>query len=392
MIMLPSDALTVRKVETEADFKVFFEFPWTIYKDDGNWVPPLLSIRRALLDKKKNPAWEYLAGDYFIAWRGGQAVGTIAAFINPRHNETWDEQIGWFGCFECVNEQSVADALLNTAAEWVRAAGPYTAMRGPATFTCNDEQWGLLIENFSRPVLLMPYNPSYYPALIDNAVVKLSKVMDVESYWCDSREFLTINSEPLERYRRIANRAIERYGITFRKPDPKKLREELNLLRSVYEKAWEKNWGNVVPTDHEMDHLFADLKDYFDPELAIFVYVKGELAGFLLALPDMNEVVSRAHPQPSEPEILTLLKALWHWKIRPKMTMQRTLLFGVMPDYRRMGVDVVCFLKYFDQSVNGPYPIIDAGWILETNQGMRSLLNEVHAKLYKKYRIYQAAL
>lgn len=390
--MLPPNAFTVRKVETEADFKVLFEFPWMIYKDDPNWVPPLLSIRRNLLDKHKNPAWEYLQGDYFIAWHGAQPVGTIAAFINPRHNQTWEEQIGWFGCFECINDQNVANALLQTAADWIRAAGSYTAMRGPATFTCNDEQWGLLIENFSRPVLLMPYNPTYYPTLLDNATVKLSKVMDLESYKSDAREFLTVNRAPLDRYRRVANRAIERYEITTRKPDPKRLKEELALLRMIYEKAWEKNWGNVPPTDHEMDHLFTDLKDYFDPELAIFVYVKDQIAGFLFALPDMNEVLWRAHARPGEPELLTLLKALWHWKIRPKMTRQRTLLFGVIPEFRGKGVDVVCFVKYFDQTITSAYPLLDAGWILETNQPMRSLLSQTNAQVYKKYRIYQAAL
>ena len=106
-------ALTVRKVESDSDFKAFFEFPWTIYKDDPNWVPPLLSIRKKLLDRKKNPSWEYLTGDYFVAWRGSEPVGTITAFINHRHNETWQEKIGWFGLFETYDDPEISQALLD---------------------------------------------------------------------------------------------------------------------------------------------------------------------------------------------------------------------------------------------------------------------------------------
>lgn len=382
---------TIRRVETSADLKVFAELPWTLYRDDPQWVPPLLSTRRKLFDKTKNPSWEYLRGEYFMAWRGAEPVGSVAAFINPRHNETWNEQIGWFGGFECINDQVVATALLRTAADWVRLAGAYTAMRGPATFTCNDEQWGMLIRGFTRPVLLMPYNPPYYQALLENADVGLHKVMDVVSYFC-TPEMVFKDPTTYERYKRVVERTVQRYEITFRQPDPKKLRDELNILRDVYVKAWEKNWGNVPPTEHELDHLFQDLSQFFEPELALFVYVKGQVAGFMFGLPDFNQVLHLAYPRPSEPEPLTLVKALWHWKLRPKITASRILLFGVNPEFRRMGVDAVCFLKYFDIIMRGKYPQLDAGWILETNDGMRKLAEGVGADMYKQYRLYEAAL
>jgi hypothetical protein len=384
--------ITIRQVTTPAEQKVFVEFPWTLYKDDPNWVPPLLSSRQKLMDKAKNPGWEYLTGDYFIAWRGAEPVGTVAAYINPRHNDTWNEQIGWFGAFECIHDQEVATALLRTAAGWVRAKGGYTAMRGPVTFTCNDDGWGLLIENFARPVLLMPYNPPYYQTLIENAGVGLGKAMDLVSYYCDPQTVLDNPNAPYARYKRLVEQLMKRNQITVRQPDPKRLREELDLLREIYVKAWEKNWGNVPPTDHEMDQLFADLKQFFEPDLAQFVYVKGQIAGFFLGLPDFYEVLALARPHPRTPELWTLLKALWHWKVRPKMRRSRVLLFGILPEYRRMGADAVCFLQYFDQVVRGRYPILDAGWILETNEGMKKLAEGVGATIYKRYRIYEAAL
>ncbi|MFN8420472.1 MAG: hypothetical protein U0528_14710 [Anaerolineae bacterium] len=385
-------AVTVRKVESASELKTFVEFPWTIYKDDPNWVPPLVSQWRTLFDKEKNPSWEYLQGDYFIAWQGSQPVGTVAGFINPRHNQTWDENVGWFGAFECINDQEVANALLNTAADYVRTRANSSILRGPATFTCNDQQWGLLIDNFSEPVLLMPYNRPYYQQLIENSGLGLNKVMDLFSFFCDARRIPIDHAEVLGRYKRVTQRSMERHQITLRKPVASKLKQELALLRDVYEQAWERNWGNVPPTDHEMDHLFTDLKDYFDPELAVFAYVKGELAGFFFSLPDMNEVLKRADPNPSTPELITLLRALWHWKIRPVMTRQRCLLLGVKPQYRGLGVDVAMFLNYFDQSTNSSYPLIDAGWVLETNEALIKLLTGVSAQAYKKYRIYQTAL
>ncbi len=381
------DAVVVRKVENSADLKTFTEFPWTVYKGDPNWVPDLLSMRRKLLDKKKNPSWEYLAGDYFVAWRGERPVGTIAAFINHRHNECWNEKIGWFGLFECFNDQEVATALLSTAADWVKAAGPYTAVRGPAQFTCNDP-WGILVENFSRPVLLMPYNHPYYQTLIENSGPGYAKIMDLYS-WYTNPEMIQAN---LQKLVRVTEKAKKRNKITVRKPDPKRLKEELQLLREIYEVGWEKNWGNVPPTQREMDALFTDLKDYFDPNLARFGEVEGKPVGFMLALPDMNEVLQRAYPRPGEPEIWTMLKALWHWKIRPKIKGQRILLLGIKPEYRRMGVDAAMNLDFVMEGLRYKYWDTDAGWILETNQPMNQFMITFQGKLYKRYRLYQKPL
>jgi hypothetical protein len=173
-----STPVTIRKVENKQDFKAFFEFPWTIHKDNPNWVPPLKSIRRETLDKKKNPAWEYLEGDYYAAWRGDQIVGTIAAFVNYRHNEYHGEHVSWFGFFESINDPDVATALLNTAIEWGKSRA-YDAIRGPQSFTTHEE-CGLLIDGFERPVMLMSYNPPYYQDLIENHT-DFKKVMDTHS-------------------------------------------------------------------------------------------------------------------------------------------------------------------------------------------------------------------
>lgn len=382
--------VSVRKVENNRDFKVFLEFPWTVYKGDPNWVPPLVSQRRHTLDKSKSPAWEYLVGDYFIAWRAERPVGTIAAFINKRHNEYWGENLGWFGFFECFNDPDAARALLATAAEHVRGMGA-EAIRGPANFTLNDE-CALLIENFEPPLILMPYNHPYYQGLIENSGLGYDKVMDVVSVYTDPKYYTDDQGNFPEKLLRVVGKVKQRNKLSTRRANSTRLKDDLALLRQVYQKAWQKNWGFVPPTDREMDVLFQNLRQYYDTRLGRFGLVDGEIAGFMMGLPDMNQVLHRAYPRPGEPELWTLLKALWHWKFRPKINRQRILLFGVNPEYRTSGVDAAIMLDYLDDSHHSPFQRIDAGWVLETNLPALSLMKPFGAFIYKRYRFYQKAL
>jgi len=357
-----TDTLTIRKVESKRDFKAFFEFPWAVYKDNPHWVPPLLSQRHHLLDKKKNPSWDYLEGDYYVAWRGERPVGTIAAFINHRHNEYWEEKIGWFGFFEVFEDVEAASALLQTALDYAKAKG-MSAVRGPANFTLNDE-CGLLIDGFVQPLVLMPYNHPYYQRLIEGE--GFEKIQDTISVWTDPSRYLDEQGNPPAKVIRVVQKVAERKGITTRAAVMKKLKAELELLRQIYEKAWEKNWGFVPPTLREMDALFKSLKDFYHPALGWFGLVDGKEVGFMMGLPDMNQVLKHAYPHPRTPEIITLLKAFWHWKIRSKITRQRILLFGINAEFRSMGVDAAIFLAYVLAAMKS-IPNIDAGWVLEDN-------------------------
>ncbi len=398
-----TEQLTVRKVADDLNFgsgdmKVFFEFPWAVYKNDPNWVPPLLSARRKLLDRKKNPTWEYLEGEYYIAWRGDKPVGIIAAVINSRHNEVWQEKIGWFGFFECFDDQEAATALFKAASEYAIKKG-MTTLRGPANFTLNDE-CGLLIEGFTRPAILMPYNPPYYQRLIEESGLAFAKVMDLESWYSNPELLAGEDRKGLpEKLVRVAEMTKAKRKITVRKSDLGSLKEDLKALREVFIAAWQKNWGAVPPTDHEMDHLFTDLKDYYDPEIARFAEVDGKIVSFVLGLPDMNEVLLKAYPRPGEPEMITLVKALWFWKIKPALTGkpgikgQRVLLFGVRPEYQSMGVDAVINLDLFQGFLNTKkYWDTDCGWFLETNQPMLALARTMRAVPYKRYRFFQRPL
>src|ERR1041385_1086255 len=198
--------IRIQPVSSGTDVKQFIKFSWRIYQNDPSWVPPLLMDRRKLMDRKKNPFYKHAEAEFFLAKRDGEIVGRIGAIINHNHNEEHKENIGFFGFFECVNDQTVAEALFHTAREWLKSHG-VTAMRGPASPSVNDE-YGLLIEGFDKPpVVLMPYNPPYYASLIEKAGLK--KVKDLYAYHvCKENVF----SEKLVR---VSEMVRKREGLSF---------------------------------------------------------------------------------------------------------------------------------------------------------------------------------
>lgn len=375
----------VRQVSTPAAFRAFFRFPWVLYRENPHWVPMLLSMRRELLDQQNNPSWQYMEGDYFAAWRGDQIVGTIAAYINHRHNDFQDERIGWFGAFEVYDDAEAARALLDTAAAWVREKG-YPAMRGPQTFTTHEE-CGLLIDGFERPVLLMPYNPPYYQRLIENAG-GFHKVMDTHSYHLTKEHAQEVFADG--RMKRLAEAAMKRHNITVRQIDPRNLKGDFQLFKDLYNAGWVKNWGFVPMTPAELDALVESLGMFFDPKLAFFGEINGDPAGFVMAVPDFNQVLKAANPRPGVPEIYTLLRALWFWKVRRVIDWVRVPLIGIKPEYRQTGVDAAMYYHLIEAIMASDWiRHSDGGWALETNDLIISIAKRFGYEQYRTYRYYE---
>lgn len=375
----------IRPIQTKAEFNAFFDFPWVLYKDDEHWVPPLLSMRRQLLDKAKHPAWKYMEGEFFGAWRGDELVGTIVGFINHAHNDYHNENIGFFGMFETINDREVAEGLLDVATEWVRAQG-VDAIRGPANLTTNEE-CGLLIKNFTAPMVMMPYNPPYYQELIEST--DFEKVMDLHSMYFDRP--LIEEHGALERLEKIVNRATKRSNITIRNFNMKKKKEEFLKFRDIYNDAWEANWGFFPMNEEELDALVADLGMLVEPELAFFAEIDGEPVGFALSIPNFNEALAKAYPRSGVPELWTLAQVGWHWKVRKIIKGARMPLMGVKKKHRNKGVDLAFFLAVMKAMLPSQYEYLDSGWILETNQ-LVSISVSLGNEIYKTHRMYEKPL
>jgi len=382
--------LQVSPVQTNQDLGDFISFAWEVYKDDPNWVPPLVSMMKEMFDAQKNPLWEHSEFQNFVVRRDGKVVGRITALINGSHNKIHQERMGFFGFFEVLEDYEAAEALFDAASEWVRARG-MTALQGPADPSVNDE-YGLLVDGFdSPPVVMMPYNPPYYADFIER--YGFSKAMDLWAYHLDTAIFGGKQVDKLpSKLLRVVDLARKRYNYTVRRFDLKDWDAEVERFKKVYNSAWEKNWGAVAMTDHEITHLADGLKQIMDPDLVFVVERDGEVVGVSITLPDVNQALLRAYPRPTTWEPFTLLKFFWHYKIRPCIDGIRVLILGVLEPYRGKGVDALLYYETAMAALPKGYKNAEMSWILETNEPMNRAIRFMGGEVYKTYRIYEKPL
>ncbi|MCS7221131.1 MAG: GNAT family N-acetyltransferase [Anaerolineae bacterium] len=386
---MSAQAVHVRPIHTPKERLAFITFPWEVYRGDPNWVPPLISERRAFLDPARNPSFQHMDCQLFVAERNGRIVGTIAAFINYRHNEFHNERIGFFGFFETIPDYTVAEALLSTACDWVRAHG-MTAIRGPANFSTNDEV-GMLVDGFdSPPVILMTYNPCYYPEFVERFGFR--KAQDLLAYHIDIEIFREHPEQAPAKLLRVVEKIRQRGDFTVRRVDFRRLPEEVERFKAVYNSAWEKNWGFVPLTDAEIDHMAKNLKQIIDPAIVFIAEAEGRPIGVILPLPDLNQPLRLAYPRPDVPEWWTLLKFFWHWKMRRRVTLIRVIAMGVIEPYRTRGVDAVMYYEMGKAALERGYKEVEMSWILESNTVTNNTIKALGGRHYKTYRIYEKTL
>ena len=376
----------IRSMKTASEREAFITFAWQVYKDNPYWVPPPIAERKHFLDSTKNPFFEHSKAEYFMAFRDDEPVGTIAAFTNSAYNEFQGVNVGFFGFFEVLEDRDAAHALLQTAEEWARKAG-HDAIMGPAQFSTNDEAF-LLIDGFNDPPrALMTYNPPYYQGFIESA--GYPKAMDVWAYSVDVSEFIQNMPEKLER---VVEKVRQKGKFHIRPVRMKEFDLEVEHIKRIYNKSWERNWGFVPMTDAEIDQFAASLKPIIDPDLVLMVEVDGEVVGFSLSIPDLNQPLRLAYPRPGLPEPLMMLKLLWHWKVRRRVDWLRVVALGVLPEFRARGVDAMMYLETAKRAAPKGYRWAEMSWILENNEMMNRSIRMLGGEVYKTYRMYEKKL
>lgn len=373
----------IKKVEDEQDLMEFIKFPWRVYRDDPYWVPPLISERKDFLDPQKNPFFEHSEVELFLAQRNGETIGTVAAIINDNHNAFHEEKAGFFGLFEVIEDYAVADGLLTTARDWVKAKG-MDVIRGPMNMSINDE-CGLLVDGFdSSPVVMMTYNPRYYVNLIER--FGFVKAKDLYAYIVSTDIFNSKIENIPSKFLRVAEIAQKRAGVRVRKINMKDFDAEVEKAKVVYNSAWEKNWGAVPMTDAEFDHLAHGLKQFLDPDLLLLAEVDDRPVGIFVGLPDVNQpllhVNGRLFP-------FGWIKYLWY---RRKIDILRGLIMGVIAEYRERGVDALMYVEAAKEAFRKGYKRCEMSWILEDNVMMNRIIQRIGGEVYKTYRIYEMDL
>ncbi len=380
--------LTIQSVQTAPERLEFIHFQWEVYRDDPNWVPPLISERVEFLDKDRHPFHQHSEVELFMARRNGRPVGTIAAILNNQHNEFQDEQVGFFGLFEVLRDQEAAEALLDTACQWARERN-LTAIRGPASYSTNEEV-GLLVDGWNGPpVIMMTYNPRYYMDFIEGA--GFSKAMDLLAFIVDLTAFGPHGENLPPKLLRVAKKIQERGGFTVRQIDMRHFDEDVERFKTVYNSAWSKNWGFVPLNDTEIDHIAVGLKQMIDPSITVFAEKDGQPIGAMLPLPDISQALIRAYPRPGVPEWWTMAKLVWHWKIRGCVDTMRGYAGGVLEEHRGRGVEAVLMVEMAKHAIPR-YRRAEVSWVLENNIMMCRAATMLGGKVYRTYRVYEKAL
>ncbi|MEJ2717060.1 MAG: acyl-CoA N-acyltransferase [Deltaproteobacteria bacterium] len=314
-------------VEGFRDIETFIELPWKIYQDDPNWVPPLKSVVRRMLDEQ-HPFWEFSERILLLARRNSETVGRIAGIVDKNYNQFHNTGMGIWGFFECIDDHEISEALFAEVQKWVCQKG-MTFLRGPLNPSTNYEV-GLLTEGFEhRPTFMMPYNPPYYRDLVESAGFRKEK--ELVSYIVDR------SWKPPEWMQRLADRLKSKGSISVRSANKKNLGEEVALIKHIYDESWNQNWGYVPMTDAEAEEMAGTLVKFADPELIFFIYVNQEPVAVGLVVPDICPLLKRLNGKVG---LLGLLKILLY---RKEVNGMRGLLFGIKEEYRQLGLPFVGF-------------------------------------------------
>lgn len=359
----------------------FIRFPWVVYREhhpSRHWVPPLLMDRRDYLNPQKNPLFDHVRAAFFLARKEGRTVGRIAAV----HDLDWErfhgEPVGSFGMFECFDDEEVARALMDAARTFLGAEGR-TSMLGPLELTTNYLS-GLLVDGFdSDPGIQMPYHPPYYERLLLGC--GCTKVKDLYQWWLSA-------STPIpEKVARIADKVKERNRVVVRPMDLSKWDEEVTRVLSIYNDAWEKNWGFVPMAEKEFRHLAADLKMVLVPGLALMAEVDSEPVAFSITIQDIHPIQKKLDGRLFP---FGILRLLWDLKVRNAVRKGRLLALGIKGGFRRRGIDSVLFVETHRAVSRVGWEGGEIGWTLEDNDMVNRAIESMAGTRIKTYRVYSA--
>lgn len=373
--------IEISPVESAADRNAFIKFQWEIYRDDPAWVPPLILERKQFLDRQKHPFYRHGDAALFLARRGGNIVGRIMASDDPKYNALHETNIGCFGLFESVNDPAVAAALFNAAGNWLRHKGR-TQVMGPIDYSTN-YVCGLLINGFQHPpTLLTAHNPPYYGPLIESC--GFTKEKDWYAWWFSEYP------APAERLRNIAKARAGKYGVKIRPINLKDLEGEGQRIRTIYNQAWQANWGFVPFTEAEADHMAKEMKPLLVAPATLLAEIGDQPIGFVIAVPDINVALKHINGRLTTFGLpIGLLKLLYYRYV--KIRTGRLVALGVVEKYRRAGIAEMLVLHVMDEAFKRGFTG-ELSMTLEDNVMVNRFIESMGAARYKTYRIYNRAL
>jgi hypothetical protein len=376
----PSAPIRIVAVGNAGDLNDFIAVPRAIFKSDPAWIEPLHLERRLHLSVRSNPYFQHARWQAWTAWREGEPVGRISAQIDTLHLERYNDATGFFGMLDAEDSQETFRVLLETAEGWLREQGIWR-IRGPFNLSINQEM-GILIDGFDTPpFFMMGHAMPYYARRIEEAGYR--KAVDALAY-------MIAQDYGSATMRRLIATTAHRAKV--RPLDLKRFDRDLSLLRDIFNDAWAENWGFVPFTAAEFDDMGRAFRFLIDPGMIQIAEVDGEAAAFIVLLPNINEAIRGLHGRLFP---VGWAKLLWRLKVRYPATF-RVPLMGVRRKFQRSRLgSALAFLV-----IEAVRPSVDRhrvkelelSWILESNAGMRSIIESIGGRAYKRYRVYERNL
>ncbi len=376
---MASGGVVIRSVRSAADLKTFVLLPWTtgIYDNDHAWVPPIIRDQIKMLDRKHGSFYEIGDAELFLAYRDNRPVGRISAHVNHLYEQRYGNRTGFFGFFESINDQAVADALFDAAASWLKRQGK-EVIQGPQSFSIYESVGFETSGGDILPTSGLFHFAPYYPALAEAKGFQKCVdwhcflVRDIEDY----RPYLSQVKESFMKDQNITYRTLKRREISQRARE----------VMEIFNVAWAENWGHLPLTEKQFKTFFKELRLIVIPELAIFAEDKGKTIGFCITVADASPALrilnGRLYPW----------RFLRAWRAMKRSRRVRTIVMGVLPEYRGLHIDDVFYLKTIEKGTSMGYNASDCSMVVETNRKMINALNVLRADCYKTYRIYERDL
>ena len=372
--------LIIQPVSGRKQLKEFISLPHRLYASDPNWVAPLWFEQRHRYSKK-NPFFQHAIWQAWLVRRNDQVVGRISAQIDELFEDPGGERVGFFGSIEAEDDPEIFALLLSTAEQWLREQ-KMQRIRGPFNLSINEE-CGLLIEGYEYPpYMMMGHAHKYY-----------AKQIEAGGY-VKAKDLYAYEVAPDFQATPIMQRLLKntRKNISVRPLKRKQLKQELEVLRDIFNDSWSENWGFTPFTEAEFTDIGEFLTLVIDDGFIQIAEIDGRAVAMVVAIPDVNQAI---HDLKGRLFPFGWLKILWRLKVKYP-TRGRVMLMGVRKEYQMTrlgpGLAFVVIDTLRQRMTKRGLDMAEMSWILEDNEGMKSLAESFGGKLYKRYRIYERAL
>jgi hypothetical protein len=370
--------LTVERIDPRdrKQIKRFVEFPFRLYLNQPNWVPPILIDLRTALNPQKHPFYEHSAAESFLAQDGNEVVGRITALENKNYNQYHESHQAQFYYFDCINEQEVALALFDEVYNWAHSRG-LDQVVGPKGFGALDG-YGLLVEGFEhrQMMTMMNYNHPYYASLLEE--LGFRKLVDFVSCYLKADQFRLP-----ERIHRIAERVLTRGNLAVKRfKNKRELIAWAPRIGQAYNKAFVGNWEYTPLTDNEIQFLTDNIMQVANPKLIKVITHEDDVVGFLFAFPDVSAALQRSRGRLLPLGIVDLL-----------LEMQRTKWValngaGILPEFQGRGGNALLYTEMERTITEYKFEHADLTQVAESALQMRRDLENLGGEAYKNHRVY----